>query len=129
MRSSMTCSMRRARRSADFLMASSASSRSFSPSSRASCLNSSGGITPPPALAAWVMIWVACVSALPTMDCLSGSGRSGIGVGSSPHGRSPAGIRMSRIHALAARHFTSVSGAQTMFPPPAACITPSSAGL
>ena len=68
--------------------------------------------------------------ALPTMPFLIGIGKSAIGVGATPHGCSPAGSKISRIQADAARHFTSVSGAHTMFMPPStSCICACCAAL
>ena len=84
----------------------------------------------PPACADCCMICWACEMALPTMPFLIGIGKSAIGVGATPHGCSPAGSKISRIQADAARHFTSVSGAHTMFMPPStSCICACCAAL
>ena len=122
-RSAICRSMRVARLRAILASVASASSRNFSPISATSARNSSGGMISPVAWPISTMACLACATALLTTATLIGFGRSGIGVGSTPHGCSPAGSTISRIHAEAARHFTSVSGAQTMFMPPlAACI-------
>lgn len=110
MRSSITSSIRPARLFASLRDSSSTRSRSAACSRAASAANWSSGTTRPSRATICFICCRAISAACSSIGPAISGGRSGIGVASSPHGRSPSGSSSSRSAASAARIFVAASG-------------------